>query len=444
MRAPCWRTITLAISPWAAETRFCKSLHRLRRRDRSPVPVLFSPQGSISFASPSAMDRPPSEGSVQPAALASTPKPACYSLQLCKPRITGIVAVRRLNIAATRLPTFATRIFFALLSLWPISDHLVTCDGRKGCIKSSQHLRGLMNPISPQTRQTSQPSNYNQQMTESGSLATKRQFLEGSLAASGHVLVAYSGGVDSAYLAWAAHRALGDTMLAVIADSASLARTQLADAIAFANEQEIPIEVIATSELDRPDYARNDGQRCFHCKDELFSVMEGLRAARGFDLIVYGVNLDDQGDFRPGQNAARQHNIATPLLAAGLTKQDIRDLAREAGLRIWDKPASACLSSRIEYGRPVTREALSVVEQGEDALRALGFRRCRVRHHGEIVRIEIAREELSRALDPAMAAEFARVFKALGFKFVTLDLEGFRSGSMNALLPINMLRKPAV
>jgi uncharacterized protein len=281
-------------------------------------------------------------------------------------------------------------------------------------------------------------------MAESNSLTVKRQVLEGLLAASGRVLVAYSGGVDSAYLSWAAHQVLGDNMLAVIADSASLARTQLADAIAFANECGIPLEVIATSELDRPEYARNDGQRCFHCKDELFSAMEDLRAARGFDLIVYGVNLDDQGDFRPGQNAARQHNIATPLLAAGLTKQDIRDLAREAGLRIWDKPASACLSSRIEYGRPVTREALSVIEQGEDALRSLGFVQCRVRHHGEIVRIEIARGELSRALDPAMAAEFTRIFKALGFKFVTLDLEGFRSGSMNTLLPIDLLRKPAV
>jgi pyridinium-3,5-biscarboxylic acid mononucleotide sulfurtransferase len=281
-------------------------------------------------------------------------------------------------------------------------------------------------------------------MAESNNFAAKQEFLESLLAASGRVLVAYSGGVDSAYLAWAAHHVLGDNMLAVIADSASLARTQLADAIAFANECQIPLEVIATSELDRPEYARNDGQRCFHCKDELFSVMEDLRAARGFDLIVYGVNLDDQGDFRPGQNAARQHNIATPLLAAGISKQDIRDLAREAGLRIWDKPASACLSSRIEYGRPVTREALSVVERGEDALRNLGFVQFRVRHHGEIVRIEIAREELNRALDSAMAAKFTRIFKALGFKFVTLDLEGFRSGSMNTLLPIDLLRKPAV
>jgi len=270
-------------------------------------------------------------------------------------------------------------------------------------------------------------------------LSAKGSQLQAELRSLGRLLVAYSGGVDSAYLAWAASRALGTDMLAVIADSPSLARTQLNDAIAFANEQGIPLEVISTSELDRPEYARNDGQRCFQCKDELFAVMEKLRAARGFDAIAYGVNLDDQGDFRPGQQAAKQHHIAAPLLKAGLTKQEIRELARQDGLRIWDKPASACLSSRIEYGRPVTREALDVVERGEDAIRALGFRQFRVRHHGDIVRIEIARDELDRALNPAMAAQFAAIFKALGFKFVTLDLEGFRSGSMNALLTAEQL-----
>lgn len=230
-------------------------------------------------------------------------------------------------------------------------------------------------------------------------------------------------------------------MLAVIADSPSLARTHLADAIAFANEQGFPVEVISTSELDRPDYVRNDGQRCFQCKDELFATMERLRSARGFDAIAYGVNVDDQGDFRPGQQAAKLHHVAAPLLSAGLTKQDIRDLAREAELRVWEKPASACLSSRIEYGRPVTREALEAVERGEDAIRALGFRQFRVRHHGEIVRVEIAREEMDRALNPAMAAQFTSIFKQLGFKFVTLDLEGFRSGSMNVLLPAEQLRR---
>ncbi len=274
-----------------------------------------------------------------------------------------------------------------------------------------------------------------------GGIISKDSRLLSNLRQLGRILVAYSGGVDSAYLAWIAHRVLGNDMLAVIADSASLARTHLADALAFANEQGIPVEVISTSELDRPEYARNDGQRCFHCKDELFAVMEELRSARGFDTIAYGVNLDDQGDFRPGQEAARQHHVAAPLLTAELTKQEIRELARQAGLRIWDKPASACLSSRIEYGRPVTREALEVIERGEDAIRALGFRQFRVRHHGEIVRIEIAREELDRALNPAMAAQFTAIFKALGFQFVTLDLEGFRSGSMNSLLPTEQLRR---
>ena len=268
----------------------------------------------------------------------------------------------------------------------------------------------------------------------SADLVSKQAALRTQLPSLGRTLVAYSGGVDSAYLAWAAHEVLGSDMLAVIADSPSLARTHLSDAMAFAKTHDIPLEVIQTTELDRPEYARNDAFRCFHCKDELFTVMEDFRQKRGFDAIAYGVNLDDQGDFRPGQQAARQHHVSAPLLEAGLTKLEIRELAQAAGLSVWDKPASACLSSRIEYGRPVTREALSVVEQGEDALRKLGFRQFRVRHHGDIVRIEVAKDELPRALDPAMAAEFTRIFRALGFKFVTLDLEGFRSGSMNALL----------
>jgi uncharacterized protein len=273
-------------------------------------------------------------------------------------------------------------------------------------------------------------------------LAAKRTALDAHLRRLGRVLIAYSGGVDSAFLAWAAHQALGTKALAVIADSPSLARTHLSDAIAFAQEHAIALEVIQTDELDRSDYIRNDGQRCFHCKDELFTVMEAFRRDHGYDAIAYGVNLDDQGDFRPGQQAARNHHVVAPLLDAQLTKDDIRALAREANLRVWDKPASACLSSRIEYGRPVTREALRTIEDGEDALRALGFRQFRVRHHGDIVRIEIARDELPHALTPAMAAEFSRIFKALGFQFVTLDLEGFRSGSMNSLLPAAELLRP--
>jgi pyridinium-3,5-biscarboxylic acid mononucleotide sulfurtransferase len=262
-------------------------------------------------------------------------------------------------------------------------------------------------------------------------LSAKQQRLEVSLRELGRTLVAYSGGVDSAYLAWTAHRVLGGDMLAVIADSPSLARTQLQDALAFAREHGIAIEIIQTSEMDRPEYVRNDRQRCFHCKDELFQVMERFAVQRGFQSIAYGVNVDDQSDFRPGQAAARKHQVAAPLLQAGLTKAEIRELARNAGLRVWEKPASACLTSRIEYGRPVTLETLSAVEQGEDALRGLGFRQCRVRHHGEIARIEIAKDELERALTPEMFAEFTRLFKGLGFTFVALDTEGFRSGSMN-------------
>jgi uncharacterized protein len=276
-------------------------------------------------------------------------------------------------------------------------------------------------------------------MTVQAELARKRDLLDQHLRSFGRTLVAYSGGTDSAFLAWAAHQALDGGMLAVIADSPSLARFQLADAIAFAHEQGIPLEIIRTDEFNRAEYVRNDSSRCFHCKDELFGVMQAFVKDRGFQTIAYGVNLDDKGDFRPGQLAASQHRVAAPLVEAGLTKQEIRDLARDAGLRIWDKPASACLSSRIEYGRPVTTEALTAVEKGEDALRSFGFRQFRVRHHGDIARIEIAREEMPRALNEEMAAEFSRIFKALGFKFVTLDLEGFRSGSMNALLPAERL-----
>ena len=274
-------------------------------------------------------------------------------------------------------------------------------------------------------------------------IESKRAGLETRLLSLGKLLVAYSGGVDSAFLADVAHQVLGSGMLAVIADSPSLARSQFQDAVAFAKERQIPLQIVTTRELENQEYARNDASRCFHCKDELFDAMEELRQQKGFDCIAYGVNVDDQGDFRPGQEAARMHHVATPLLDAGLTKEDIRTLARTSGLRVWDKPAAACLSSRIEYGREVTREALSTIERGEDAVRALGFSQFRVRHHGQIVRIEIAREDLPRALNPEMAVEFTRIFKALGFTYVTLDLEGFRSGSMNAVLPLREI-KPAV
>jgi uncharacterized protein len=269
----------------------------------------------------------------------------------------------------------------------------------------------------------------------------KKKLLDEALTRMGRTLVAYSGGVDSAYLAYAASRVLGQNMLAVIADSSSLARVQLQDAIAFAQEQQIPLEVIQTSEMDRIEYVRNDSQRCFHCKDELFTILDQFARQQGYQSIAYGLNVDDQSDFRPGQKAAKAHGVAAPMADAGLNKTEIRELAKQAALRVWDKPASACLSSRIEYGRPVTQEALLAIEKGEDALRGLGFRQFRVRHHGEIVRIEIAREELPKALTMELFEELTSVFKALGFLYVTLDVEGFRSGSMNARLAPESLVK---
>ncbi len=269
----------------------------------------------------------------------------------------------------------------------------------------------------------------------SANLKRKSARLHDIVALHPRLIVAYSGGVDSAFLAWTAHEILGEAMRAVIADSPSLARTHLEEALRFARGHGIPVEVVETRELENSSYTRNDSMRCFHCKDELFTVLERYCEANRFAAIAYGVNADDEGDFRPGQKAARAHRVLAPLLEAELTKAEIRELARQAGLRVWDKPASACLSSRIEYGRAVTPEVLAVVEKGEDALRALGFRQFRVRHHGEIVRIEIARPEMERALTEEMTREFTAIFKDLGFKFVTLDLEGFRSGSMNQLLP---------
>ncbi len=224
-------------------------------------------------------------------------------------------------------------------------------------------------------------------------------------------------------------------MLAVIADSPSLSRAHLRDAVEFAEEQGIPLQVVDTNELENPDYAKNDGTRCFHCKDELFKVMEQVGAPLHFNNVAYGMNVDDRGDFRPGQKAAANHSVLAPLAEVGLTKDDIRTLARHEGLRVWDKPASACLSSRIAYGLPVTRETLESIERGEEILFAMGFRQFRVRHHGELVRIEIAREELQRMLSLSMFSDVSAALKRLGYKYVTLDLEGYRSGSMNALLP---------
>lgn len=248
------------------------------------------------------------------------------------------------------------------------------------------------------------------------------------------VVVAYSGGTDSAYLAWAASQVLGHGAIAITADSASIPQSHKRDAESFAREAGFRHEYIATGEFENPEYVKNDKNRCFHCKDELFTQLESYAASHGYEHIVYGVNRDDLGDYRPGQRAAKLHQVSAPLVDAGLTKTEIRQLSRRAGLSVWDRPAAACLSSRVPYGTPVTRETIKTVEEGEERIKALGFRQFRVRFHGEIVRIEIAPDELPRALSIECFSAFAQIFKALGFHYVTVDVEGYRQGSLNAAL----------
>lgn len=269
--------------------------------------------------------------------------------------------------------------------------------------------------------------------------ADKMRTLEARLAQLNSLMVAYSGGVDSAFLAAAAHRVLGDRMLAVLADSPSLARRDMEQARAFAEAQHIPLRIIQTDELDRPEYQRNDANRCFHCKTELFTSMEALGRELGFHHIAYGMNADDTRDYRPGQRAAQEHEVLAPLAEAALSKAEVRALSKAAGYPLWDRPAAPCLSSRVEYGRAVTREVLEQVERAEEGVRQLGFREFRVRHHGELARVEIARGELSRVLTLEMLDALTAAVRSAGFQYVTLDCAGFRSGSLNALLPADVL-----
>ena len=269
---------------------------------------------------------------------------------------------------------------------------------------------------------------------EAAALAKQDRLLD-SLRALDTLLVAFSGGTDSAYLAWAAHRALGDRALTVTALSPSFSRYDCEQAEACVRAAGLRHEFIRTQEFENPLYVANNADRCYHCKSELFEQMERLARERNFAAIAYGINADDTRDYRPGHRAAEVRRILAPLLDAGLAKSEIRWLAQRAGLPSWDRPASACLSSRVPYGSAVTPELLSKIERAEAALRDFGFRQFRVRAHGELARIELAPDELARGFDASLATQIAARLKSAGFAFVALDLEGYRQGSLNSVLP---------
>ncbi len=270
----------------------------------------------------------------------------------------------------------------------------------------------------------------------SGDTRAKEVELLARIGASGTLIVAYSGGVDSAYLAWAAHRALGPRAVAVTAISPSYPRSHREQAERTAREAGFRHEWIHTNEHQNPEYARNAPDRCYFCKSELFDLLEKLRAERGIAAVAYGINRDDTSDFRPGHRAAQEHHVISPLLDVGLGKLEIRALSSAAGLSTADLPASACLSSRIPYGMEVTPEKLAQIDRAEDALRVLGYRQLRVRHHGDLARVEIAPDEMPRALAPDALREISRRVHEAGFRWVSLDVDGYRSGSANEILQI--------
>jgi pyridinium-3,5-biscarboxylic acid mononucleotide sulfurtransferase len=268
----------------------------------------------------------------------------------------------------------------------------------------------------------------------------KERELARLLVSYGSAIVAFSGGVDSAYLAYVANRELGDRALAVTGDSASYPTFQRELAAQLTSQFGIRHRIVFTEEFEDPNYTSNPPNRCYYCKSELYARLRDLALESGFEAICDGTNADDVGDYRPGRQAAREMGVRSPLLECGLTKADIRHLAHQAGLPVWNEPASACLSSRVPYGEVVTIGKLSMVDKAEMALKQLGFRQVRVRHHGDIARIEVAEDEMSRALNPEMAQRMSAALKSLGFKYIALDLEGYRTGSLNEGLTGEMSR----